>query len=90
MELGYKDSELKKMEQSVMQYCYNQELIRIMQEDFRFLQVLNSWITGDPEKYKKEVLVEALEKIGFQELAEITNRQYQGESSLQHAFELQS
>jgi hypothetical protein len=59
-ELGYKDLELMKIEQSVP---YNH---KFMQKDLRFLQVLNSWVTGDPEKYKAAVLVKALEAIGYQ------------------------
>jgi hypothetical protein len=69
--LGYKDSELMKMKQSVMKYSHN---LRPLKVDLCFLQVLNSWITGDPEKYKKEVLVKALKATGFQELAEETRK----------------
>jgi hypothetical protein len=75
-ELGYEDLQLKKVKRLVM--AYSLPLLQ-MQEDLCFLQVLNSWITGDPEKYKKEVLVKALEATGFQELAEETRRLYKGE-----------
>jgi hypothetical protein len=74
-ELGYKDSELKKMEQSVMKYSSRQQ-IRVDKYDWYLLQVLNSWITGNPEKYKEKVLVKALKATG---LAEETRRQYKGE-----------
>jgi hypothetical protein len=74
--LGYEDSQLKKVKQSVMAYSL---LPLQVQEDFCFLQVLNSWITGNPEKYRKEVLVKALKAIGFEQLAEETRRLYKGE-----------
>jgi hypothetical protein len=74
--LGYEDLQLKKVKQSVM--AYSLPLLQV-QEDFCLLQVLNSWITGDPEKYRKEVLVEALKAIGFEQLAEETRRLYKGE-----------
>jgi hypothetical protein len=74
-ELGYKDSELKKMEQSVS----SRRQIQVDKYDWCLLQVLNSWITGNPEKYKKEVLVKALEAISYIGLAEKTRRQYKGE-----------
>jgi hypothetical protein len=60
IELGYTHSELMRKKRLLMGYCHN--LLEV-QDDLRFLQVLNSWVTGDPEKYKKEVLVKALETI---------------------------
>jgi hypothetical protein len=61
-ELGYQYSELMRKKRSLMGYSYH---LFGLQNDLRFLQVLNSWITGDPEKYKKEVLVKALERAGM-------------------------
>jgi hypothetical protein len=71
-ELGYEDLQLKKVKQSVM--AYSLPLLQMHEDDLCFLQVLNSWVTGDPEKYKKEVLVKALKATGFQELAEETRK----------------
>jgi hypothetical protein len=75
-ELGYKDLQLKKLIQSVMAYL---PLLTMQKNDLCFLHVLNSWITGDPEKYKKEVLVKALKATGYEKIAEETRRLYKGE-----------
>jgi hypothetical protein len=77
--LGYEDLQLKKVKRSVMAYYLPLLQMQEDHSDLCFLQVLNLWITGDPEKYKEEVLVTALKATGFEELAEDTRRLYKGE-----------